>query len=231
MDEYAGFVTRAIAFVVDAAIVNAVAIVVAAAVALGVSVLPGSHHLHGLGVVLAGAAFVLWCIAYWAAFWATTGQTPGDRVMHVRVQRLDGSILHAFMAIVRVVATALAALPLLAGFIPILLTTRRRGLQDWVAGTVVVYTDTEPSTTTTRAGPVGARRLDRELGPDAVRGPFDDGTHDAENVAAETPQGLGDHQNGDRPADVDVDLHLRATLRDENTGIQPGDVLGEGRPQ
>jgi hypothetical protein len=39
---------------------------------------------------------------------------------------------------VRVVGVVLAALPLFAGFVPVLFTDRRRGLADWLADTVVV---------------------------------------------------------------------------------------------
>jgi uncharacterized RDD family membrane protein YckC len=137
---YAGLITRAIAFLIDAAIVNTIAIIVSAAVLLGLSILPGQQKLHAFQVVLAGAAFVIWCVAYWSVFWSTTGQTPGDRVMRIRVLRSDGETLHWLRSIVRVWGAFIAALPLLAGFLPILVTERRRGLHDWIAGTVVVYT-------------------------------------------------------------------------------------------
>src|SRR3954470_16011470 len=117
---YSGIVTRGLAFVVDAAIVNGIALLAAAATLLIMSVLPGSQRLHGLAVIIAGAVFILWCVTYWATFWATTGQTPGDRIMRVRVTRSDGSRLHVARALLRVGATALAALPLLAGFLPIM---------------------------------------------------------------------------------------------------------------
>ena len=142
---YSGLVTRTVAFVIDAAIVNVVAIVVAAAVVLAFSVIPGSQRLHAVGVALAAAAFVVWCVAYWATFWSTTGQTPGDRLMQIRVSRSDGARLHAARAVIRVVATALASLPLGAGFLPILLNDRRRGVHDWLADTVVTRAPPEPT--------------------------------------------------------------------------------------
>ena len=80
---------------------------------------------------------MLWCAGYFATFWTTTGQTPGDRVMQIRVTRPDGSRLHVVRAIGRVGATFLAALPLFAGFVPIVLTERRRGMHDWLADTIV----------------------------------------------------------------------------------------------
>jgi uncharacterized RDD family membrane protein YckC len=226
---YAGFITRAIAFVIDAAIVNTAAIIFAGAVALGLSVLPGTHDLHGLGIVIAGGAFILWCVVYWASFWSTTGQTPGDRVMHVRVERLDGEPLHVFMAIVRVIATGLAALPLLAGFYPVFFTERRRGVPDWIAGTVVVRTDPElaPLAPAERARPRGTKRLATDLRPDPIGRPLHDGPDDTRNGTVVGVSGLDGDQNGPAPADVDLDLGVGGATADEHAGVQPGDVLGE----
>jgi uncharacterized RDD family membrane protein YckC len=217
--EYAGFVTRAIAFVVDAAIVNAAAIIFAGAVALGLSVLPGSHDLRGLGVVLAGAAFVLWCVVYWSAFWSTTGQTPGDRVMRVRVQRVDGGRLHVGMAVVRVVATFLAALPLLAGFIPILLTARRRGFQDWVARTVVVSTGAPELAPAAGARSVAARRLGAQLPLEPAGRPLDNGAGYADESTIRGANGLRRDEDRQRAADGDGDLGLGKAPGDERAPV------------
>jgi uncharacterized RDD family membrane protein YckC len=136
--EYGGIVTRAIAFTIDAAIVNGIALVVAAAAAIVISLFPGNHKLHALEALIAGAIFLIWCVAYFATFWATTGQTPGNRVMQIRVTRSDGSRVHWFRAVIRLAATVAAAIPLFAGFVPVILTERRRGFNDWVADTVVI---------------------------------------------------------------------------------------------
>ena len=45
-------------------------------------------------------------------------------------------------SLVRLVGLVLAIVPMFAGFIPVLFTERRRGLPDFLAGTVVVYDDT-----------------------------------------------------------------------------------------
>ena len=99
------------------------------------------HIPHGLRTVLAviGAmAFVLGSIIYFAVFWTSTGQTPGARILQIRVVTEEGTRVHAGRAIVRCVGVVLAALPLFAGFVPILFDGRRRGFQDWLAHTVVV---------------------------------------------------------------------------------------------
>lgn len=136
---YEGLVTRAIAFAIDGAVVNLVAIAVAAVVALGVSLLSVPDEVEVVLLALGGAAYVAWSIGYFVVFWSTTGQTPGSRLMHIRVCRAgDGGIVRPGTAALRVVYLTLAAIPLLAGFLTILVDDRRRGVHDMLAGTVVV---------------------------------------------------------------------------------------------
>lgn len=136
--QYIGLVTRAIAIVIDTAIVSAVAAVVAAAFALVISVFPVSHTLKSVLVAIGGVAFFIWLIAYFVTFWSTTGQTPGNRVMQIRVTRAEGGSIKPRWALVRVGGLLLATFPLFAGFVPILFNERRRGLADWMANTVVI---------------------------------------------------------------------------------------------
>jgi uncharacterized RDD family membrane protein YckC len=135
---YVGLATRAIAFALDAAVINVVAIVTALGVSLILSLVHLPSSLHTFLTGLAGAAFILWSVGYFVVFWSTTGQTPGARVMHVRVLTPEGTVLKPTRALVRCGATLLAALPLFAGFVPILFNARRRGLQDHLANTVVI---------------------------------------------------------------------------------------------
>ena len=135
---YEGLVTRSIAFAVDAAVINLVAIAVGAVIALALSVLSVPSELETVLAALAGAAYIAWSIGYFTTFWSTTGQTPGDRLMQIRVCRADGEGLSAGRSVIRLVFLTLAAIPLFAGFLPILFDDRRRGLHDMLAGTVVV---------------------------------------------------------------------------------------------
>jgi uncharacterized RDD family membrane protein YckC len=137
--KYQGLITRGIAFAIDALVVNAVAVVVAAAVALTLSALSLPSGLE-TALVAAGAwLFLLWSAAYFVVFWSSTGQTLGNRAMEIRVVREDdGGELQPWRALLRLFGLMLAALPLFLGFLPILLTERRRGLQDVIGGSVVV---------------------------------------------------------------------------------------------
>ena len=81
---------------------------------------------------------------YFVLFWSAAGQTPGMRLMRLRVRRPEGGGLSVGRAIVRAIGLALAILPLFAGFLPALFDERRRALPDFLAGTVVVYDNAPP---------------------------------------------------------------------------------------
>jgi uncharacterized RDD family membrane protein YckC len=134
---YVGLVTRAIAFAIDAALINAAAIVTAAVVALALSVVNIPDELRAVAVAMGGALYVLWTVGYFTTFWTTTGQTPGSRALRIRVGSTSGETLRPRRALLRFVGLTLAALPLFAGFLLILVDDRRRGLHDLIAGTVV----------------------------------------------------------------------------------------------
>ena len=87
---------------------------------------------------------LLWSIGYFVFFWSSTGQTPGSRVMRIRV--IDGrgrAALKPRRALLRVVGLYLAAIPLLAGYLMMLWDDRGRCLQDRLARTLVVYAPVE----------------------------------------------------------------------------------------
>jgi uncharacterized RDD family membrane protein YckC len=135
---YAGLVSRTVAFGIDAAVINVVALIVA----LGVVILLRTLHLpHGYrttAALVAGAAFVVWSVAYFIAFWCLTGQTIGDRVMQLSVERAGGQQLSVRRALVRYLGMLVAAVLLFVGFVPILFDRKRRGLHDRLADTVVI---------------------------------------------------------------------------------------------
>jgi uncharacterized RDD family membrane protein YckC len=136
--DHAGLITRGLALAFDLGVLNAVFFAVSVLVALVASVvLPGDATAPALAVGV-GA----WLIAggvYLTFFWALAGQTPGMRFMGIRVEADGSTELGAGIAFRRLLGSALAAIPLGAGFLGVLFSERRRGLQDRIAGTDVVY--------------------------------------------------------------------------------------------
>jgi uncharacterized RDD family membrane protein YckC len=139
---YQGLVTRTIAFALDCAVINLVAIAVGLAVGLASSVLDLPSGAEKALVAVGGLAWFLWSAGYFVVCWSTTGQTPGDRLFHIRVRKADEDRpLSAWRSFLRLVYLTLAAIPLFAGFLPILFDDRRRGLHDMLAGSIVVGAD------------------------------------------------------------------------------------------
>jgi uncharacterized RDD family membrane protein YckC len=155
--DYTGLVTRAIAFALDALIIDLAAIVVVAIVALALGLFDVPSKVDTALAVIGGVVFVLWAAAYFVTFWSTTGQTPGARVMRFRV--LAPGAQHGHIgprrAFLRLLGMVLAAIPLLAGYFMVLFDDRRRGLHDRLARTVVIDA---PDTET----PANRRRAQRQ---------------------------------------------------------------------
>jgi uncharacterized RDD family membrane protein YckC len=135
---YVGLVTRALAFAIDAALINGIAILVTAVLSLTVSIVQIPDSWIAVAVAAGGMAWLLWTIGYFVAFWSARGQTPGSRALRIRVVPTEGAALRPRRALVRFGALLLAALPLGAGFLIILFDDRRRGLHDRIARTVVI---------------------------------------------------------------------------------------------
>jgi uncharacterized RDD family membrane protein YckC len=128
---YAGLVTRAIAIVIDALLIDAAALSVTGAVMLLESLFGPSRNHHDLAIITGGALFFVWVACYFVTFWTTTGQTPGSRVMQIRLAMADGGHVGTGRALLRLVGMVVS-LPFFWGYLPILWTAF-----DLVTGTVV----------------------------------------------------------------------------------------------
>jgi len=137
---YAGLGTRAAALAIDAAAILGIFVSVSAVLALVASLVGGIRPQWLAGILLASGWIVI-AGGYLVLFWSAAGQTPGMRLLRVRVQRPGGSGLSLGRAVVRAFGLALAIVPCFLGFVPVLFDRRRRALPDYLAGTVVVYDD------------------------------------------------------------------------------------------
>lgn len=138
-ETFAGFASRAVGLVIDAALVAAGTLVLGVALGL-VAWLAGDLHRNWLAGSLTAVATAVITAGYFTVFWSTVGQTPGMRVMGVRVQ-IDGADRHpaAGRALLRTFGLVLAIAICFLGFVPALFDRRHRALQDFMARTVVVY--------------------------------------------------------------------------------------------
>lgn len=92
--------------------------------------------LGGIGLVL---SFFLVEFAYFPYFWAKSGQTPGMKMMNIKVVRdADGGPISVGQAILRLIGYWISGAVFLIGYLWIFVDKRQRGWFDLIAGTVVV---------------------------------------------------------------------------------------------
>lgn len=135
---YAGLASRGLGFAVDAGITQLAALAVGALLGVAgmlVGVSPPDAVIAGLAA-LGWAAFVG---GYFVLFWTAAGQTPGMRLAGVRISGAGGGPPTFWRSLVRFGGLLLALAPVGLGFLPVLFDRRRRALQDYLAGTVVVH--------------------------------------------------------------------------------------------
>jgi uncharacterized RDD family membrane protein YckC len=151
---YAGFASRAVAIVIDFAIISLVSAVVIAFLTLFFAmptvqrfiqwvdhILPG---FEGVFVWLTSARFaafffVLFQFTYFVFFFSTTGQTVGKAIMGLRVVTIDGKRLGVKRSFVRTLCYTVSLAPLGLGFLWVLGEDRRRAWHDKIAYTYVLY--------------------------------------------------------------------------------------------
>jgi len=155
--QYAGFVTRLIAFGLDLAIASGIAaalswILVRPVEAFGVDLASCSLASLGSGgetgvrffwcfayLIVMPAFLALTFVAYYVVLWTLTGWTIGKGLMGLRVVRVNGKQMNLWHSILRYFAYFVSFIPLGAGFLWIVISGRRQGWHDKIAGTYVLY--------------------------------------------------------------------------------------------
>jgi uncharacterized RDD family membrane protein YckC len=135
---FGGIVTRALPLATDALVTTAMFMAVVGVVAIVASLVGGLGPEWLVGVLLS-VGWILVAGAYFVTFWSTAGQTPGMRLMRLRIETHARGIPSAGRSTVRLAGLVLSIAALFIGFVPVLFDRRRRGLADFLAGTVVRY--------------------------------------------------------------------------------------------
>lgn len=164
---HAGFASRTIAFIIDLTIMAVILLLAGLFVQLIGMYFPLNRLLAQVAGVGAGdalraplaLAFTVVLFAGYPIFcWAMIGQTPGKRVLGLRVVRTDGRPLTIWRSVLRYLAYWLSALPLFLGFIWVIVDEKRQGWHDKIADTCVIYT-AQPQSATRRARAVPGRQI------------------------------------------------------------------------
>ena len=93
-----------------------------------------SNHRIAAAAVLLGWEFI-----YFAYQWAVSGKTLGMAVLGIQVVSRQGAPITPRQAFLRTIGLGLTLLTLGIGFLGIVYSRERRGLDDAIAGTAVVY--------------------------------------------------------------------------------------------
>ncbi|MBI3965260.1 MAG: RDD family protein [Chloroflexi bacterium] len=140
--ELAGAGARLFSYIIDAIILSlAGGIPFGVLFGFGLTLLLGSSSGGGTGGLLITVGY-LWlfvvCLGYPLFFWTRSGQTPGKKMMGIRIVKVDGSQLSFVDALLRLIGYAVSSSIFSLGFIWILIDGRRQGWHDKIAKTLVV---------------------------------------------------------------------------------------------
>jgi uncharacterized RDD family membrane protein YckC len=147
--QYAGFVTRLVAFFIDVVIVAVLLIMGNAAIGLVTTFLKSLHLLRSgtltetIVSVVATVLGVVLVVVYYIGFWLAAGQTPGKRIMGVRIVRRDGGRVNLGNVVRRFLGYWLSSI-LFLGFLWIVVDDQRQAWHDSLSGTIVIYSRPTP---------------------------------------------------------------------------------------
>ena len=130
--EFAGPGARLVGYIVDTIIIAVVITVLAIIAGLLVATLPILSIVPFLAIPIVS-------LVYFPYFWAKSGQTPGQKMMGIKVVRdADGGPVTMGSAILRLIGYWISAFVFYIGYIWIFIDKRKRGWFDLIGGTVVI---------------------------------------------------------------------------------------------
>jgi uncharacterized RDD family membrane protein YckC len=152
----AGLATRLVAFGIDFALLFAIYSLASGVIASVVSFSFGGS-LTLLGAIVVGVIAYLLGGAVLVLFWALGGQTPGMRVLSIRLMQDGSRDVTLGRAIKRLFALVVALLPLGLGYFWILRDPSRHAWHDTMTGTEVVYDEQQRAPYVAADAATGAR--------------------------------------------------------------------------
>jgi len=136
---YAGAASRLVAFAADVGASWGLYLLGQALANTALKLITGHSYTLTNHRVLAGSIFFVWEFLYFSYQWAVSGKTIGMAVFGVQVVTAQGGPISPKQAILRTLGLGLCLLTLWIGFLGIVYQRERRALNDFVAGTAVVY--------------------------------------------------------------------------------------------
>jgi uncharacterized RDD family membrane protein YckC len=136
--QYAGPVSRLIAFGLDILVAWGLVTLAVAAISFTTNLFT-SRQLSLSHPLVFGLVYGIWIPLYFSYQWALSGQTVGMATVGVRVVGSHGGPIGPRQAVLRTLTFPLAVVTLGVGFAMILYQRERRAIYDQIADTAVVY--------------------------------------------------------------------------------------------
>lgn len=139
--DHAGFISRALAMLIDGIIVNLSFTALIAVVTLIDNAFGGGGDASNFAIVIGSTAWLALGALYLAGFWSLAGQTPGMRFVGIR---LNTPRLSLRRSIKRLIGLGLSVITFGIGFLGIVFREQRRAWEDRFSGTDVIYDERRP---------------------------------------------------------------------------------------
>jgi uncharacterized RDD family membrane protein YckC len=136
---YAGSVSRFLAYAIDLAVSAALFALGLAATSFVAQIVTGHSITWNRSNTVVAIIFAAWEFFYFGYSWAASGRTLGMAVLGVRVARADGAALDPWRGVVRALVFPLSFVFFGLGFLGILVQREHRALHDLIAGSAVIY--------------------------------------------------------------------------------------------
>jgi uncharacterized RDD family membrane protein YckC len=136
---YAGAVSRFLAYVIDLAVSTGLFALGLAAISFVAQVVTGHSITWNRSNIVVAIIFAIWQFFYFGYSWAASGRSLGMAVLGLRVVRADGAGLDPWRGFLRALVFPLSFLFFGLGFLGILVQREHRALQDLIAGSAVIY--------------------------------------------------------------------------------------------
>jgi len=136
---YAGAVSRLLAFAADVGASWGVYALGVLLVNAALKLVTGHSYTFGQDKILSFVTLAAWDFVYFAYQWAVSGKTLGMAIFGLQVVNAQGGPITIRQAVVRTLALGLCLLTLGIAFLGIVFQRERRALNDFLAGTAVVY--------------------------------------------------------------------------------------------
>jgi len=142
----AGFWIRSLAMTIDIILISLIQIIFAWVIKIGIITGAGILDVHARTffdlreflITIMGASIFAF---YFIFFHASSGQTPGKKLLHLKVVGTDHKPIDMKKSVNRFLGYIVSALPLYFGFIMVAFNRKKQGLHDIIARTQVIKTD------------------------------------------------------------------------------------------